>query len=287
MNTPTFIRTVLDRRTARAAYWAADAEIRRPLDGLAVASEAAERARLLERCAQLEQQMADTYTAAYGPDPIEWEDGRDLAESMRHSAQLYRLLAAVEEHVGWGVELPRAEVVYQAPTLGAIAWPVLERIAAEPVLAARTVLLEELYEAVEPVVGGQAAEAIACLPSPGYIGWDSLRERGDWYAELPVSPAGAWAAIRTAALARLLLRLRGLAGLYGWIDAAPTEQLARVRAGAAAMVCARAGRGTGCPRCGQRGIQPAAGDAVADLGRGGVMRCERCVGVGLVDADEH
>jgi len=280
MNSPiTLIRSWRDTWAAQTEYRQLDRAIHRPLDELAVTGDPQRRAELLADCAQITLRMAEVYPTAFGLDPLPDEPGRDLADSMRYSGRLYGLLAQVEESVARG----RSTLPSGTSPLVTAARPVLERMATEPALVVRASMLAELYDVVEPVVGGQAAELLACLPSPGWLGWETLRERGDWWVELPVTPPGLWCAARTAVVARLRARLQGLRGLWRWISRASTEQIARVRAGAAYAACRRYGRGTDCPRCGTDGAQPPVGDSVTETARRGFMRCEHCLGVGLVD----
>jgi hypothetical protein len=65
------------------------------------------------------------------------KDDRDMADSMRHSAELYRLLAGVEEAVATGRALPPVG----ESAIAVAARPVLERMVVAPVLVDRVVLL--------------------------------------------------------------------------------------------------------------------------------------------------
>jgi hypothetical protein len=140
-------------------------------DRLNETTDPAIRAELLDGMATIEQQLSDVHREAFGPDPIEWEGGRDLSESIASSALLMRLLADVEHAVADGGQRRRTDT-WLEPYAGSV----LDRMAATPDIATRSVLLLDLYEAVEPHVGGQAAEVLAGLPyRPGWRGWDDDR----------------------------------------------------------------------------------------------------------------
>lgn len=138
------------------------------LDRLNESTDPAVRGELLDGMAAVEQQLADVHLEAFGPDPMEDEGGRDLSESIAHSALLLRLLGDVE----YAVADSRARRVTRT-WLEPYAGPVLDRMAGAFEPYDRAMLLKELYEAVEPYVGAQAAETLACLPLwPGLRGWD-------------------------------------------------------------------------------------------------------------------
>lgn len=138
------------------------------MDRLNESTDPTARPELLYRIAAVEQRLADIHLEVFGPDPIEWEGGRDLAESIGFSALLLRLLGDVEQAVdGDGRRW------LTSSWLEPYAGPVLDRMATTQDVGARSVLLLDLYEAVVPHVGGQAAETLACLPyRPGFRGWD-------------------------------------------------------------------------------------------------------------------
>lgn len=267
------------RWAARAQYRAADDAIGRLLDHqLPVTADPRQRSALLTRCAGWQEAMANAYATECDPDgrgqpgqpdrltPAE----ADMVASLRAGAALFGLLAAVERAAAGTGRLTVHPMLL--PLLDAE--PILAAMAGQPSLAGRAELLRPLYEAVLPVVGDHAAEVIACLPSPGFRGWEAL----PWWQQAPVSPAGLWMVARTAFAARWRLggdRRAGLAPVYRWINAAGTELLARVRAGAAAAVCEQTGRGLACRLC--RDTPGPAG--VSDTGR----RCVMCAGTGRIE----
>jgi hypothetical protein len=167
------------RRAARAEYWALEARLGNAHRRLATTVDATGRARLLWTLSQVQLDQANVHDAAFGPDLFEPECEEEfaldavglyerdaagsMAQSMRWSATLYRLLAGVEEAVVY-TRLGRRERM--SAVLGQASDEVLDRMATTPDLGARMTLLDDLYEAVVDKVGGQAAETIACLPYP-------------------------------------------------------------------------------------------------------------------------
>ncbi|MEU3455665.1 hypothetical protein ABZ671_18990 [Micromonospora sp. NPDC006766] len=150
-------------KAARKAYFDLDrhayrirVELTRPMSGIT-------RAGFIGQLASLEAQQARLHLDAFGPDPIPGEDGRDMAESLRLSALLLDLIADTEYAVA--VSGPR---VLTTTELEPHAGPILNRMLNIPNPVKRGQLLDELYDAVVDVVGGQAAETIACLPAPGH-----------------------------------------------------------------------------------------------------------------------
>lgn len=162
---------IIDRSQARSAYYAGDRTAGRLLDQLTTLDDPKLRARVLWELAEVETAMARTHRAGFGPDPIEHEGGRDLADSIASSALLYRLIADVEKAAAHG-ERRR----YTETELEPHAGPVLDRMAGTADAEARGALLDDLYDAVVDVVGGQAAEAVHCLPAPGHRRARTLRQ---------------------------------------------------------------------------------------------------------------
>ena len=89
------------RNTARAAYFAAESRLIDIHAALAVADQAVDRAAFLGRAHKWTSTQANIHRAAFGPDPLDDEDGRDGAERLAFTALLYRLLAAVETAVAY------------------------------------------------------------------------------------------------------------------------------------------------------------------------------------------
>jgi len=179
MTVLTLLRRWRVRCRARADYRAAERAAGRVQARLAQAYLPGERADLLTALADHEYLMAYTHRAAFGPDPMAHEDGRDLAESLKFSAELAGLLAEVERCVADGRPFGRCGTF----PLIAAAGPVMAIMAITADLAGRTALLAELYDAVEPVIGGQAAELLWCLRSPGHSGWLTVAAKDRWAAE--------------------------------------------------------------------------------------------------------
>jgi hypothetical protein len=151
---------------AAVAYWAARDAANIAQNRLEKESDPHRRALLLADLAEAEIGQARLHFATFGPDPLDDEDGRDLADSLAYSAHLYRLLRQVEAAVASG--RPRLQ---DGTNLDHAASDVLDRMAATPDLQARMRLLEELCDVVLPIVGGQAAEVLPCLPAPDMVGW--------------------------------------------------------------------------------------------------------------------
>jgi hypothetical protein len=153
---------------ARRRYFALDARCETWHDALGKTGldQPERRSELLEKLADDTLVMSELHTPAFGPDPIEWENGRDLADSWHNSSTLYWLLSLVENCVADpAAPPPRWGTNSTIPGLAAAAGPILDRMIAEP--HNRIALLDDLYDAVHDIVGGQAAETIACLPAPG------------------------------------------------------------------------------------------------------------------------
>jgi hypothetical protein len=167
------------RRAARATYWALDRDAHRLHRQIADAADPAIRAILLAKIAAVELRMADLHDDVFGPDLFEPDNVEDealdalglyvrdpagsLAQSMRLSAMMYRLLGDVEQAVAYphmGRRQPSSALV------GVAADVILDRMAVTPDLGDRMAFLDDLYESVVDKVGGQAAETIACLPYP-------------------------------------------------------------------------------------------------------------------------
>lgn len=167
------------RREARAAYFAQHRPASKAARALCRGRDAAARAELLDALAGCERRMAEMHEAAFGPDPIEWEGGRDLAESLEYSADLVGLLADTEraaaagpDAVGlrlaasgqlltlatcWGLAPDQVDALDSAAD--EVMWQLVT--ITDPQRRARLVL--DLYDLVVDTVGGQAAETLAGL----------------------------------------------------------------------------------------------------------------------------
>jgi hypothetical protein len=175
---------------AKDDYFRLDAQMGGLCDRLSECHDPAARADLLAEAGDTEQQMADMRLEVFGPDPIEWENGRDLSESLAHSTLLLRLLADVERATDTTLRR-RLTASWLEPYAG----PVLDRMACTTQIEHRAQMLRELYESVEPHVGGQAAETLACVPyAPGQRGWSDERYLPNSFPKLVRTLWRAWRA---------------------------------------------------------------------------------------------
>lgn len=164
-----------DRADARDQYFAGGKAMRGIWKRLEREADPTKRAAVFHEGADILHGMAAVYPTAFGPHPIPWENGRDLAESTALSATLMFVLGEVED----AVADPDAMAANLPPAACALTWgadsrvdtpevrAVLERMAGTPDVRNRAVIAEnELYDAVVPLVGGQAAETISSIPVP-------------------------------------------------------------------------------------------------------------------------
>jgi hypothetical protein len=223
-------------------YWAVDQLLRIASVELGKASDPAVRARLLLKLAGAQQHQADIHTAVFGPDPLDDPEHEgvcvDLADSHAFSAMLYGLLADVERTVAFPILGRRRNTDTR---LEAVAGPVLDRMADTPNLDARMRMLDGLIDAVKPIVGGQAAESLWCLPAPGFSGPLTLKEKDEWLAGLDgsggldvisfsrrmdtIGPRIVFAAVVIAAILGAALSIAG-AVRGSWLDVAVGASLA-------------------------------------------------------------
>jgi hypothetical protein len=153
----------------QADYFALDREMGRIYDRISETTDGHERARLLIDAYETEGAMATMHREVFGPDPLPDEPGRDLADALASSAVLLSLLADVELVACGDLTRRFTTDTWLEPHAG----PVLDRMAATGTAEERAGLLEDLFDAVVPQVGGQAAEVLACIPlAPGLRGWD-------------------------------------------------------------------------------------------------------------------
>lgn len=150
-------------RQARSAYFQVQDRSYRLYGRLGTLSDPYERTSALNDLADGEAELARLHPVAFGPDPNPDEDDRDLAESLASSAALLYALTETERCAALG-DSPRQPA---RADLEATAGPVLDEMATTGDGPRRWAMLPALYEAVAPVVGGQAAETVATLPYPG------------------------------------------------------------------------------------------------------------------------
>lgn len=180
---------------SQAEYFALDKKAGQIYDRVAETTDGHERTKLLFAAAEVEQRMADVHFEVFGADPNSDEGGRDLSESLTHSALLMRLIADVEQ-VACGETLSRFTT---GTWLEPYAGPVLNRMVATETVQQRAALLEDLYDAVYPHVGGQAAETLACVPlADGMCGWSNERRWPSSFSKLARMAWQAWRESRTA-----------------------------------------------------------------------------------------
>ena len=117
----------------------------------------------LEACAAIQTRF---HNQAFSPRE---RRGCCTYEDHRNTASLLRLVREAEAAVLTVGSTRRAWHDLYDTELAQAAAPVLDRIAQAHDLAERMELIRgDLYDAVYPIVGGQAAEVLACLPAPGW-----------------------------------------------------------------------------------------------------------------------
>jgi hypothetical protein len=173
-------------REARRAYWELDAEFGTLHIMLGEESEPDLRARLLRRMSDTERRQAMIHNTAFGVDVFgpDTEEERvldalglfepdaagDMATSMLWSALLYRLIADVEQAVAYPKRGRRYQDHASADVMGTDAVnQVLDVMAGCTDLHERMGHLGALAEAAIGKAGGQAVEAVFCLPYPGKV----------------------------------------------------------------------------------------------------------------------
>ena len=150
---------------AQREYFRLDARASDLLDDLTRTGDPDDRTRILTRLAHVCAAMADVHDDAFGRHDMPDDAAGDLAQSDRFSSTVYSLLADVEAAVAY----PESARNYTDSSLGQVAGPVLDRMVAQPDAVARAEMARtELCDALVDVIGGQAAEALATLPSPGH-----------------------------------------------------------------------------------------------------------------------
>lgn len=149
---------------SRDLYFWLDRVAGKAREELARTTDHARRYGLLKYLADAEWAMSNRCLDGWGPQPNPDEDGRLLSESMRLSSVLLYAVAYAEEELGRDQRRGR-RITHETLEVEFLVGPVLDAAVAAGVID--RAVLDELYTAVYPVVGGQAAEVIACLPHPG------------------------------------------------------------------------------------------------------------------------
>jgi hypothetical protein len=161
---------VTEAARARADYFAADHAATKLWKTFTRSHMPAERADILRAIADLGQRMAEVHLVAFGPDPIDEEDGRDLADSIVLSGRLLEIMSNTEYSVARGRgrysevldDLALASGSRHSPA-GDRARDVLDALSTTPVAADRGRLTLVFYDEVVDQVGGQAAEVLAAI----------------------------------------------------------------------------------------------------------------------------
>lgn len=158
------------RRQARnmlaARYDELTAAAEPPAARLATASDPVLRASILSELASIEQETARLHDALFDAEP--GEDGIGLADALRSSATLLRLVAMAEAATGLAVDVlvvDEAVLFFHKadPYLVRTAEPFIAALAMAEPGAARAAVFDELYAAVLPEIGATAAETLAWL----------------------------------------------------------------------------------------------------------------------------
>lgn len=151
----------LQRRVARANYFACGARCGRTLDRLESSKSAqspTQRARILTTYALLESDLGRHNAAGWNPDAIRsGKTNRYLTSMHEATAELVHLIASTEVAAG---RHDRAH--------GPAEWEeafgyLLSQLAEEDNVAIRSNLMHRMYLAAYPVVGGDVAEVLATL----------------------------------------------------------------------------------------------------------------------------
>jgi hypothetical protein len=161
-----FLTSIIKRGKAQRCYFATAEPGYELTDRLHITADPAERAELIEALAAIDEALAGQHTAVWGLDPIEHEGGRDLAVSLASSAELLRHLAATERAIAdeqtsgqiWDDVYSRFDLSTTVNEL--MLWTELSATTDRPT---RAVLIDQIWEYAAERVGGQAAEALACM----------------------------------------------------------------------------------------------------------------------------
>lgn len=239
MNTDQLIRTVTNaarrqerrnRAAAQERYWKADEAAGRIMKHLSRPCDPLIRSELLSELAWYEQDMAEVHVAAFGPQPMANEDGRDLAESLASSTRLIDLVwdtwnAAIGEAP---LELPAGLTKAQSAALTALA-------CTADLVSRADLLSGPVHEAFADEVGGQAAEILVGLAwcerkaaEPGRRPYRA-RRYPRW-----LRAAGNIAGV----LLCLACCLAAAAGIWFWLPPAWLGHTAAVLAGGVLLWCA-------------------------------------------------
>ena len=147
-------------RDARHEYWRLEASEAPLWNRLAADRTTWGRAMVLPALSESTLKRANIHTQAFGADPVPGGTRTiDMAESLAYEALVLSALGAVETLVASGNRAPVDWYEYR--DLGPRAADLLNTMIANP--ESRTHLLDGLYAAVYPHIGGQAAEVITAV----------------------------------------------------------------------------------------------------------------------------
>ena len=180
------------------------------------------RAALLDQLAAAYDRMADLHTAAFGPDPIDTENGRDAATALATSGWLVRLVGITEHAVAGESLFPLDAATAIAGATTAEQFHILGRLCAEPDRAARAGLIEALRALSVDQVGERAAIVLTSLAEAEQTAAGRRRPRLNW--------RGLYAGVSSAAGAGINLLVALAAGIWctGFASAPTTEAAVRV-----------------------------------------------------------
>lgn len=142
-------------------FFAVDAPAHDLYETLSTCTDPHYRADLLKALAYVELAKAALHQPTFGPDPIEHENGRDLAEATWWSGQLLLKLAEAEEAHANHQPRPKPRWSWQQGPLEKSAAHWLDKIASRTDDTHIRLYINNLYLTVRPLVGGQAAEVVS------------------------------------------------------------------------------------------------------------------------------
>jgi hypothetical protein len=218
------------------------------------------RAALLDQLAAAYDRMADLHTAAFGPDPIDTENGRDAATALASSGWLVRLVAITEHAVAGESLFPLDAAAAIAGATTAEQFHLLGTLSGEPDRAARAGLIEALRALLVDQVGERAATALTSLAEAEQAAAGRRRPRLTWRGVhagassaagaginlLVALAAGIWctgfaSAPTTVAAVRVLVVVIAVFATLTAIDTHLRAWLARQRCGVCGSVARRGG----------------------------------------------
>jgi hypothetical protein len=180
------------------------------------------RAPLLDELAAAYDRMAELHTAAFGPDQIDGEPGRDAAAALASSGWLVRLVAITEHALAGDSLLPLDTAAAIAAATTAEQFHILGRLCAERDRAARAEFIMELRALSVEHVGERAATVLTSLAEAEQTAAGRRRPRLTWR---DVRADVSWAA---GAVTNLLVALAAGIWCVGFLSRPTTEAAVRV-----------------------------------------------------------